>query len=114
MPLAPSSSRLAPHQDLDAALLSRFDIAIHFPAPTEPERAAIFARHARQLDADSARRLAAASAGLSGRNLLDVCKATERRWACKLARAEASAPLPPEAEYAAALRSRAGFTQSTV
>jgi len=96
-------------QDLDAALLSRFDVAIDFPTPSEEERAAIFGRYAKQLPAQSREKLARRSAGLSGRNILDVCKAAERRWACKCIRKEASTPLPPEAEYAAALDARQHF-----
>eukprot|EP00967_Tisochrysis_lutea_P115732 scaffold185667_cov27-Tisochrysis_lutea.AAC.1 len=101
-------------QDLDAALLSRFDVAIHFPLPTPPERAAIFGRYAKQLSDDSLERLAELSDGLSGRNILDVCKATERRWACKSIRNQTDGQaLPPEKEYADSIASRQQFSAIT-
>jgi SpoVK/Ycf46/Vps4 family AAA+-type ATPase len=70
--------------DLDHALISRFDQTIHFPLPNESERAAIFSCYARHLTDDEARSLGAASENLSGRNIKDVCEYTERRWARKL------------------------------
>lgn len=60
---------------------------IFFDAPDAPARASIFARYARQLSEGQLQRLAEGAEGLSGRDILDVCKQTERRWASKLLRA---------------------------
>jgi len=109
-PLPHPSLGFLRQQDLDSALLSRFDVAIHFPLPSTIERAAIFGRYARQLPQDSLERLATASGGLSGRNILDVCKSTERRWACKTIRdSTLSRSLPPEEEYTIAIEARQHF-----
>jgi AAA+ superfamily predicted ATPase len=54
-------------------------VAIHFPLPSAAERAAIFGRYAKQLPQDSRDRLAQTSDGLSGRNILDVCKGARTR-----------------------------------
>mmetsp|Transcript_6524 Transcript_6524/g.16870 ORF Transcript_6524/g.16870 Transcript_6524/m.16870 type:complete len:553 (+) Transcript_6524:14-1672(+) len=96
-------------QDLDPALLSRFEVSVHFPRPDVGTREAIFALYAKQLSDGERAGLAAASAGASGRDLRDVCEAAERRWAARRVRKEASAhgrTLPPVAEYEAALRER--------
>ena len=66
----------------DPALLSRFDGRVHFAAPDASTRAAIFARYAKQLSPDELSRLGDLSEGLSGRDILDVCRQAERRWAC--------------------------------
>ena len=66
--------------DLDAALLSRFDVRVAFPPPDAAARALVFGRYAAQLDASERRALAAAADGLSGRDILDACKSAERRW----------------------------------
>ena len=96
-------------QDLDAALLSRFEVAVHFPLPDETTREAILALYAKHLDHEERARLASASAGTSGRDLRDVCEAAERRWAARRVRQEPVAKgrtLPPVSEYEAALRER--------
>ena len=38
--------------------------------------------------------LAEASIGMSGRNIYEVCKDSERRWASKRVRGEVEEPLP--------------------
>ena len=68
-------------QDLDRALLSRFDTIIRFPLPNASERAGIFRRYARHLEPDALEPLARGSDGLSGRSIQDVCEYAERRWA---------------------------------
>ena len=68
-------------QDLDAALLSRFNLSIRFELPDGPTRAAIFARYARQLTAGELGRLAAAAVGISPREIKEVCEDAERKWA---------------------------------
>ena len=97
--------------DLDAALLSRFDVRVHFPAPEATCRAEIFGLYAKHLPADERMVLAQASQGLSGRDLLDVCRQAERRWVCQLLKGEggvptAPLPLPPLSQYEASLRRR--------
>ena len=93
--------------DLDAALLSRFDVRVHFPAPDAAARAQIFGLYAQHLAPDALSALGAASSGLSGRDLVDVCRSAERRWVCKLLKGEVSEPpLPPYAQYDAAVANR--------
>ena len=75
-------------QDLDPALLSRFDVRVAFPLPKRAARARILSRYAKQLDPDALAAVAAAASGLSGRDLLDVCRAVERRWVSSLLRGE--------------------------
>ena len=96
-------------QDLDPALLSRFEVTVHFPRPDATTRQAIFGLYAKHLTEGERVGLAAASAGASGRDLRDVCEAAERRWAARRVRNEASArgrTLPPAAEYETALSER--------
>lgn len=75
-------------KDLDAALISRFDVRVSFPSPDAATRALILARYAKQLSEDERHALAERAAGLHGRDLLDVCKHAERRWVCALLRGE--------------------------
>ncbi len=84
--------------DLDHALISRFDQIIHFPMPEAKERASIFSNFARHLTAEDCAILGQRSNGLSGRNIKDICEFTERRWARKILvkKMEAS---PPPFEY---------------
>jgi hypothetical protein len=70
--------------DLDNALISRFDQSIHFPMPNETERAAIFRNYASHLSDTDLACLGTAAEGFSGRNIRDLCEYTERRWARKL------------------------------
>jgi len=109
-------------EDLDAALLSRFDLTLTFGLPDAPARAAILALYARHLGAPARARLAAMSAGCSGRDLKEACQATERRWASLRIRgvvvdgdgnggadgegSEGDRLAPPEEEYAQSLQHR--------
>jgi len=93
--------------DLDSALLSRFDVRVHFPAPEAPARSDIFRLYAKHLQPAELLALGHASVGLSGRDLLDVCRQAENRWVGSLIRGDFDGPqLPPLAEYEAALRRR--------
>ncbi|KAK9706359.1 hypothetical protein RND81_07G118900 [Saponaria officinalis] len=80
-------------QDLDPALISRFDSMITFGLPDQQNRQEIAAR-------------------LSGRDIRDVCQQAERRWASKVIRSKATnAPtdessLPPLQEYLECASSR--------
>jgi len=71
-------------QDLDRALLSRFDQTINFPLPDEFERSAIFSTYARHLSEAELKSISRAAEGLSGRNIRDVCEYAERSWARQL------------------------------
>lgn len=84
--------------DLDGALISRFDQIIHFPVPNDDERAAIFSNYARHLSEEQCQNLAKRTEGISGRNIKDLCEYAERRWARKiiLKKLETS---PPEFNY---------------
>jgi len=81
-------------RDLDPALISRFDVRVSFPAPDAAGRASIFARYARQLDANALSQLGDRATGLSGRDILNVCKSAERKWVCS--RLRAGAPMGPD------------------
>ena len=81
-------------RDLDPALISRFDVRVSFPAPDAAGRASIFARYARQLDAKALSQLGDRATGLSGRDILNVCKSAERKWVCS--RLRAGAPMGPD------------------
>ncbi|OHD67627.1 MAG: hypothetical protein A2W19_11360 [Spirochaetes bacterium RBG_16_49_21] len=80
--------------DLDHALISRFDQTIYFPMPNAAERAAIFSNYARHLSEDECSHLGERSDNLTGRNIKDICEFTERRWARNVLvkKAEPSAP----------------------
>lgn len=70
--------------DLDPALLSRFDQIIKFPYPNTEERAAIFSNYARHLAPEECSHLGLKSADLTGRNIKDICEQAERRWVRKI------------------------------
>ena len=93
-------------QDLDPALLSRFDVSIYFRLPNLEERAAIFENYAKHLSYDDRILLAEQSEGFSGRNIKDLCEYSERSWASKLLRNEVSENLPPLDEYLNSLQKR--------
>jgi len=89
--------------DLDPALLSRFDTTIAFPLPDEQCRAEIMQSYAQQLSQAEVARLAASTPGASGRDLRDIAARTERAWAAKIVRGEVpSGQLPTVHDYAAA------------
>jgi len=93
-------------QDLDLALLSRFDVSIKFDLPARPARQAIFARYAKHLAGEELTRLAEASEGYSCRDIKEVCENTERKWASKIIRGQADGPTPPLKEYLQQLKGR--------
>ncbi|KAL3627428.1 hypothetical protein CASFOL_028791 [Castilleja foliolosa] len=91
-------------QDLDPALLSRFDSMITFGLPDHPNREAIVAQYAKHLTKPELAELAAVTEEMSGRDIRDVCQQAERRWASKIIRGQAEkneeqSPLPPLREY---------------
>ncbi|KAL4563000.1 hypothetical protein LXL04_027031 [Taraxacum kok-saghyz] len=91
-------------QDLDPALLSRFDSMITFGLPDQQTRQEIAAQYAKHLAKTELAELAAATEEMSGRDIRDVCQQAERRWASKVIRGQAQkdedrASLPPLQEY---------------
>ncbi|RRT56526.1 hypothetical protein B296_00047800, partial [Ensete ventricosum] len=98
-------------QDLDPALISRFDSMISFSLPDQQTREGIAAQYAKHLLKTEIILLAAATDGMSGRDIRDVCQQTERHWASKLIRGQApkddaaaaaqgtTTKLPPIEEY---------------
>ncbi|MCX6710973.1 MAG: ATP-binding protein [Candidatus Woesearchaeota archaeon] len=93
-------------QDLDPALISRFDVSIYFHLPNLEERVGIFRNYAKQLSDADLEMLARESEGISGRNIKDVCEHSERRWASKLLRGDESGELPPPENYLFSLKTR--------
>lgn len=79
---------------MDPAILSRLDLSVKFELPDNLSRSAIFQRYAKHLSDDQRIELASYSDGMSGRNISDVCKDAERRWAAKLIRKEVEEKLP--------------------
>ncbi|KAK9852562.1 hypothetical protein WJX84_012167 [Apatococcus fuscideae] len=71
-------------QDLDPALLSRFDSAIGFGLPSDKCRHQILKQFAKHLDEQSIAAIVHLTGGMSGRDLRDLCESAERRWASKV------------------------------
>jgi hypothetical protein len=65
-------------QDLDSALMSRFDTILEFNEPDESDVRELLAFFARQLTAEENQRLAAELKGMSVRAIRDVCLRAER------------------------------------
>ncbi|EXB77024.1 Cell division cycle protein 48-like protein [Morus notabilis] len=91
-------------QDLDPALISRFDSMITFGLPDRPTRQEIAAQYAKHLPESELDELAAVTDEMSGRDIRDVCQQAERSWASKIIREQASTDgehglLPPLKEY---------------
>ncbi|MQM10859.1 hypothetical protein Taro_043757 [Colocasia esculenta] len=91
-------------QDLDPALISRFDTMIPFSLPDKRNREEIAAQHAMHLKRSELAQLAEVTEGMSGRDIKDICQQAERYWASKLIRSHAasgtgSLQLPPIEEY---------------
>jgi len=79
---------------LDPALISRLDLAIRFELPDATTRALIFQRYAKQLSKEDLENLGELSVNLSGRDIADICKDAERKWASKYIRKEVSSIVP--------------------
>ena len=86
-------------EDLDKALLSRFDTIIYFPLPKANDRALIFRHYARHLSKESLEKLGHASQDLSGRDIEDICEYTERSWARQLIMKKKEITPPPAQLY---------------
>ncbi len=85
--------------DLDHALISRFDQSIHFPLPNAAERSAIFSNYAQHLGEEDLKDMGERSEGLSGRNIKDICEFAERRWARKILIQKLEPSVPPGDYY---------------
>ncbi|HMW03631.1 MAG TPA: ATP-binding protein [Leptospiraceae bacterium] len=86
-------------QDLDRALLSRFDKSIYFPLPDPRERAAILENYAFHLTEDNRTQISNLLEGYSGRNLKDFCDFVERKWAAAIIERGLQASPPPFEVY---------------
>lgn len=93
-------------QDLDHALLSRFDHTIRFPLPGREEIRAIFRTYAKHLKSEEVVDLGLACEGMSGRNIRDICEYAERRHARMLIASGGPASPPPVALYLEVARGR--------
>lgn len=91
-------------EDLDPALISRFDSIICFNLPDQRTRQEIASQYAKHLKDSDMVQFAVATEGMSGRDIRDVCQQAERHWASKLIRGQVTADgegknLPPLEEY---------------
>ncbi|TDH70621.1 uncharacterized protein CCR75_005136 [Bremia lactucae] len=91
-------------QDLDAALISRFDLCIHYDLPDEISRHAVFRRYAKQLSNEEISQLASVSSQLSCRDIKEICEYAERKWASKLLKKEETTELPTMRSYMDAVK----------
>lgn len=91
-------------EDLDPALISRFDSIICFDLPDQRTRKEIASQYAKHLKDSDLVQFAVATEGMSGRDIRDVCQQAERHWAAKLIRGQVTVDgegknLPPLEEY---------------
>ncbi|XP_044461760.1 katanin p60 ATPase-containing subunit A1 [Mangifera indica] len=91
-------------QDLDPALMSRFDSCITFGLPDHQTRQEIAASYAKHLSESDLLAFASVTEEMSGRDIRDVCQQAERTWASKIIRGQATKDgdkdcLPPLQEY---------------
>ena len=86
-------------KDLDPALISRIDLSIRFELPDSSTRAKIFQRYAKQLNEEELNQLGELTVNLSGRDISDICKDAERKWASKYIRKEVSKIAPGLSVY---------------
>ncbi|WJX22854.1 hypothetical protein P8452_12125 [Trifolium repens] len=93
-------------EDLDPALISRFDTMIAFGLPDHHNRQEIASKYAKHLSKAELDELATVTEDMAGRDIRDVCLQAERSWASKIIRGQVSkddeqANLPPLQEYIA-------------
>lgn len=72
--------------DLDSALISRFDVIVEFPLPDEQSRIEMLKLYAKQLNQEDVCYVARRTWGFSGRELVDVCEEAERSRAGEIVR----------------------------
>ncbi|KAK7303349.1 hypothetical protein RJT34_14252 [Clitoria ternatea] len=105
-------------EDLDPALISRFDTMITFGLPDHHTRQEIASRYAKHLSKPELDELARVIEDMSGRDIRDVCQQAERSWASKVIRGQVpkdgeQAYLPPLQEYIDCATSRKEVLLST-
>lgn len=100
-------------KDLDPALISRTDMSIRFELPDASTRAEIFQRYAKQLSEEELKALGELSVYLSGRDIADICKDAERKWASKYIRKEVTTISPSFGVYEEATKNRLTQMQDT-
>lgn len=83
-------------EDLDAALVSRFDVIVSFPLPDLDTRIAVLRLYAKQLSDEDLRRVGQLTWGFSGRELVDICEEAERMRAGVIVRSRIKLPLSAE------------------
>ncbi|KAI4967399.1 hypothetical protein ZWY2020_027872 [Hordeum vulgare] len=99
-------------EDLDPALISRFDSVICFGLPDQQSRAEIAAQYAKHLTKSELVQFSLATEEMAGRDIRDICMQAERHWASKFIRGqipkdeEGEPPLPPIDEYVACAEQR--------
>ncbi|KAF1331999.1 Aaa-type atpase family protein, partial [Globisporangium splendens] len=86
-------------QDLDSALISRFDLCIRYDLPDEATRQAVFGRYAKQLSSKDLHQLALISSGFSCRDIKEICEYAERKWASKVLKKEETEEVPTLQAY---------------
>ena len=67
---------------------------IRFELPDSGTRSSIFERYAKQLSKEELKTLGEMSVHLSGRDICDICKNAERKWASKFIRKEVKTVVP--------------------
>ena len=93
--------------DLDAALISRFDMTIRFSPPDESARFQIFKYYAKQLADEEIAELATLSSGLVARDIKHACELAERVHVSRgLKGASSLTSCPSIKEYKTAVRAR--------
>jgi SpoVK/Ycf46/Vps4 family AAA+-type ATPase len=100
-------------KDLDPALVSRIDLSIRFELPDDTTRAKIFQRYAKQLSQAELEELGKMAEHLSGRDISDICKDAERKWASKYIRKEVSKIAPEVSVYVESTKQRLEQMQDT-
>ena len=93
-------------EDLDFALLSRFDTIIHFDLPTLEERIAIFSLYAKHLNSKEIHKLAHLTEGFSGGKIRRTCVSAERHWAAKYLDKKVHRMAPKIEEYIKVLKTK--------
>ncbi|RDX82501.1 hypothetical protein CR513_36697, partial [Mucuna pruriens] len=98
-------------EDLDPALISRFDSMITFGLPDHRNRQEIASKYAKHLSKTELDELARVTQDMSGRDIRDFCQQAERSWASKIIRGQVpkdseQGHLPPLQEYIECATSR--------
>lgn len=87
-------------------MISRLDLSVRFELPDPKTRSLIFQRYAKQLTQEELSNLGEISNLLSGRDICDICKDAERKWASKYIRKEVDTLLPEYSIYEQCTQSR--------